>query len=46
MLKLEISDAIVTGMVAEIDGMATRAVDNGGSVAGGALIGVDTLDSC
>ena len=26
--------------------MATRAVDNGGPVAGGALIGVDTFDNC
>ena len=44
-LELEISDAIVTGMLAEIVWMVTRAVDNGGSGAGGALIGVTVLDS-
>ena len=45
-LELEMSDAIVTGMVAEIVGLATRAVDNSGLVTGGALIGVNTFDSC
>ena len=47
MLELEIADAVMTGMVAETTGMATRVVDNSSSVAGaGALIRIDTFDSC
>ncbi len=46
MLELEISDAVMTGVVGETAEIASTALDSGGSLAGGALIVVDTVDSC
>ena len=43
MLELEISDSVMTVLVGETAEIATTAF---GPVAGGALIGVDTVDSC
>lgn len=43
MLELEVSDAVVAGMVTAT---AAAAEDTGGPVTGGALIGVDTVAGC
>ena len=43
MLELEISDAVMTGVVV---GETAEIASTVGPVAGGALIGVGTVDSC
>ena len=45
MLELEISDVVMTGLVGETAEIASTALDSGPE-AGGALIGIDTVDSC
>ena len=45
-VELEVSNAVVAGMVAETAEITAAAVETGGVVAGGALIGVDTVGSC